>query len=166
MNKLRKVIRVFSGVNGWAFFLSVLLLITMCFVMTFEVVMRYAINRPTIWSTEITGYLVLALAFLGAAYVLRMGGHVRVEALTRLLPKKGQQIMNIISSIIAFIYISVLAWQIWRLTLNSYLMDTTSTSFLGTPLYIPQSFMAIGGFLLFVKVIGVIYENIVEFIRK
>lgn len=46
-----------------------------------EVVLRYGFNRPLTWVVEVSEYALLWMTFLGTSWVLRQGGHVRVDIL-------------------------------------------------------------------------------------
>ena len=46
---------------------------------TYEVLMRYFLERPTFWAVDLSEYAMLWAAFLAAPWVLRCEGHVRVE---------------------------------------------------------------------------------------
>src|ERR671911_533557 len=46
---------------------------------TYEVVLRYAFNTPTIWSFDVTYMLYAAIFMLGAAYALHKGAHIRTD---------------------------------------------------------------------------------------
>ncbi len=46
-----------------------------------EVLLRYGFNRPLAWVDEISEYALLWMTFLGTSWVLRQGGHVRVDIL-------------------------------------------------------------------------------------
>lgn len=46
-----------------------------------EVVLRYGFNRPLSWVDEVSEYALLWMTFLGTSWVLRQGGHVRVDIL-------------------------------------------------------------------------------------
>lgn len=53
---------------------------------TYEVVVRYFFNSPTIWAVDLAEYTLLAVTFLGAPYLLRINGHVRIAILADRLP--------------------------------------------------------------------------------
>lgn len=57
---------------------------------------RYFLNAPLRFSHElIENYLMVAIVFLPAAYIWRIGGHVRVDLLQRQLPVKWREILEV-----------------------------------------------------------------------
>lgn len=72
------VLRKIGGISLW--------LIGGIFVIELvDVVLRYFLLRPLAWSIELCEYLMFTMTFLGTAWLLREGGHIRVEFLDAFL---------------------------------------------------------------------------------
>src|SRR2546430_9925455 len=54
---------------------------------TFDVLMRYFLDRPQLFVDELASFLQVFVVFAGLAYTFRAGGHVRVDLLTSSLPR-------------------------------------------------------------------------------
>ena len=91
-------------------YLAVAIMIALVGSVCYEVVMRYFFNAPTRWVVEFSEYALLQLAFLGAAWVLREEAHVSVEMVTELLPRRGREIMFLITSIIGALTCALFFW--------------------------------------------------------
>jgi TRAP-type C4-dicarboxylate transport system permease small subunit len=82
-----------------------------------EIFMRYFLNRPQIWAVEVTEYAMLYLTFLGAAWLLREEGHVRLDIIFVLLKPRSQALLSCLTSIFGIIVFSVLVfygtWSTW-----------------------------------------------------
>ena len=71
-----RAIDKFTDLTGtWVAWLN----IPLVFVVTWEVVARYAFNAPTLWSFDITYMLYGTIFMLGAAYALHKGAHIRTD---------------------------------------------------------------------------------------
>ncbi|MDP3768569.1 MAG: TRAP transporter small permease subunit, partial [Dehalococcoidia bacterium] len=57
------------------------ILLFMAGAVLYEVFMRYLFNQPTRWVIEFSEYMLLYMALLAGAWVLKQEGHVRVEML-------------------------------------------------------------------------------------
>lgn len=154
------------SINRWAFYVSAVLLFSMMLIMLYEVIMRYAFNAPTIWSTEVTGYLVVIICFLGLGHVLHLGGHVNVDTVQRLFSKRIQVILNLIFSLLTLAYIALLLWQSGLMAWNSYRLDINASSLFGTPQWIPQLFLPLGSLLLCLQLIRFIFEYAAGIIKR
>ncbi len=105
------------------------------------------LGHPTTWGFEITLYALIAGAYLANAQALRYGNHFRVRVLLTLFPRAAR----------------FLDWLAWGTTLAfgavilaagatfvqySYVNDIRAPTLLGTPMWIPQSALPLGGLAL------------------
>ncbi len=70
----------------------------MMLVVCAEVLLRDGFNRPISWMVEINEYALLWITFLGSAWVLRSGGHVRVDIVLQFLSPAALRVCGMISS--------------------------------------------------------------------
>ena len=95
----------------YAFVLAaVAILVALVCGVTFEVVMRYAFNKPTRWVVEFSEYALLYLAFLGGAWVLKEEGHVKVELLIEVLPPRVRATLHVITSLVGAGVCGLFCW--------------------------------------------------------
>ena len=87
--------------------LTVLLIAAMCY----EVIARYGLNSPTVWSIDLSFMFNGAMFLLAAGYTLRMDRHVRVDILSARMPVRVQNALNVI--LLACIFIPCIAWLGW-----------------------------------------------------
>jgi len=74
--KLVRVIDKFTDTTGtWVAWLNVPLMLCV----SYEVMMRYLFDAPTIWVFDITYMLYGTIFMLGAAYALHKGAHIRTD---------------------------------------------------------------------------------------
>ena len=141
-----------SAVSGQVLLLGMTLLITV------DVLGRATLGKSTLVSTEISGYALVAIVFLGLAYTLRMERHVRIELLTRNLSPRKQQQLEIAVLILSMVFIAWLAWATCGPVVLNYIQRHTSITYLHTPMWIPYLFVPVGtGMLaiaLLIEVIG------------
>ena len=63
-----------------------------------EIIMRYFFNRPLSWVVELTEYGLLYVTFLGAAWLLRNGGHVQVDIIVNSMSERWRKRCAVFSS--------------------------------------------------------------------
>ena len=85
-----------------AFALSAVLVMCLAVFVFYEVVARYVVGRPTIWVNEVSGYLLVATTFLAGGWVLRQGGHVRMEMLEEMTGPRGRAALALFGNLIAW----------------------------------------------------------------
>jgi len=75
-----------------------------------NVVLRYFFNKPLLGTETVSEFFLLWLTFLGAAWVLRRGKHVRIDILVNRLNPKTQTVINLILSIIGAVIFFFIVW--------------------------------------------------------
>jgi len=103
-----------------------------------EVIGRSFFGHATIWVTEVTTYLVVAITFLGAAFVVGRDANVRVDLLPGLLaPAQRRNLMTALTWISICVTLMVL-WATTGFWRDNFESGARSWSLLNTPLWIPQ----------------------------
>ncbi len=94
-----------------AFILGAMTLITFV-----NVVLRYGFNSSLIWGLEVTLILFAWLVLLGISYGFKVTSHLGVDAITNMLPHRGQRIAALFSAFACVLYALLLlkgAWDYW-----------------------------------------------------
>lgn len=99
MSKLVYAIESLSIWVGRAFGWCILIL---TFSVTFEVVMRYFFNDPTVWAFDMMVQMYGALFLMAGPYALAQDGHVRGDVLYRLFPVRMQGFIDFILYLLFF----------------------------------------------------------------
>ena len=103
--------RYFIVANRAIIFLMMVVMTTLVFV---NVVARYAFNFSIIWAEEVSQYLMIWIAYLGAGLALREGRHVALEMLHDRLPLAlGRKVRMVVGGLVlAFLgAVTVLGFQ-------------------------------------------------------
>ena len=144
---MRRVCKVAMVLAGTATFVMMLLV-------TVEVLSRNIFNVSTMIADEMGSYLLVALTFLGLAPTLRDGGFIRVDVYRERTRGAVRAGLDVAIVLLAVGYTVILDWYLWGLAANSYRLGTTSIQVARTPLWIPQTVMAIGGTLLLAELLS------------
>ena len=92
-------------------FVAMGLAIVLIGTMGWEVIARYGLNRPTVWSIDISFMCNGAMFLLAAGYTLRMDRHVRIDVLSARMPAGVRNTINAIFLI--GVFIPCIAWLGW-----------------------------------------------------
>jgi C4-dicarboxylate transporter DctQ subunit len=138
------------------------LVILMMLIVLFEVFMRYVIGNPPAISDEIAPYMLVILAFGGAAYGFLIKGHVRVTALTEKLPPKVANWLRIFTLGLVLIYSAIVLQGSVGYLARSFEIGEKSTSWIRVPLQIPKMALPVGFALLALLVITSIIKGLQE----
>jgi len=156
-----KVNSIFNRTLGITAILGGILLGFMLFSVCLEVVLRYVVGRPTVWVTEITGYLLVYIPFLVAAWVLRREGHVRMDLVLNQLSPKTQSLVNVITSIVGAIVCLLIAWYGIKVTWDHYQTGFLTMTLLMLPKWPLLAVIPVGSFLLFIQLLRRTYNYLV-----
>jgi TRAP-type C4-dicarboxylate transport system permease small subunit len=115
--------------------------------------MRYAFSITYIGIFELTEYSLLWMTFMGAAYIMKNNGHVRVDAVINLLNPKNGAIMNMIASVISLFILMVVTFYSTKLTLHDFRTDFTLSGILKPVKWPIEIIIPIGFFMLFLQVL-------------
>jgi C4-dicarboxylate transporter, DctQ subunit len=147
---LESFYRILKKVNTFCAFVAGLVLLFITLSIFVDVVLRYFFSSPTIWVTEVSTYLFLYLIFLGTAYALQQGTHIRVTFLLEHLNLKLKRIISIFTSLFAMIFTAVLLWQSSLMTWSAFSQHWTSPTMLNAPMTYVYVAMVIGSLMLLV----------------
>ena len=160
MKLLAKVSVVFDRAIDYLAVLSGILAVFMMLSVCADVVLRYFLNRPIKGVTEITEMCIVALTFLGAAWLLKKEGHVRIDVLVDRLSPRSQALLNGITSIVGVIICLALAWYSANLAVDHFQRGVTTFTVLKIVTYPRFIIIAVGSFLLSIQFIRRSYGNL------
>jgi len=118
---------------------------------TIDVLMRYVFSKTYVGLFELTEYSLLWMTFMGAAYIMRNNGHVRVDAVTNLLNPRNRAILDGIASVIGMFILLVVTWYSAKLTLHDFQTDFTLSGILRPVKWPIEIIIPIGFFMLFLQ---------------
>ncbi len=120
----------------------------MVLITCYEVVMRYAFNRPSMWVMEYTLFILLFIIYLGAGYTESQGGHVRVDIVPSFLRGRAKITLDLVGTLLALIYAFFLAGAVWTEAMLMLKNHMTTSMAMRTPLFPIQVTIFVGVLLL------------------
>ena len=108
---MQRLLHMMDRIEDAMSFGAVLLLVGITLAVCLEVFMRYALNDPLVWVVELSEYSLLYICFLGAAWALREGNHVRVDIFLSAFSQRWRRRFGVVSSILGLcISLVLLIW--------------------------------------------------------
>ncbi|MFH1487296.1 MAG: TRAP transporter small permease [Pseudomonadota bacterium] len=155
--------------TGWKFFdmvvrlfaiLAGILLLLVTLFVSYSVVVRYMGFSPPIWILQYTEYALLWVTFLGATWLLKQDGHIRIDTLVTRFSSKNQRKFDIVSALLAAAVCFVIAWFGARTTIDLYRRDIMDVKGVILPMYPLFLIIPLGGLMLLIQCIRRLFENI------
>ena len=152
MNKLmRQFIRCVDCLTEAAGKLCAAGLFAIGFIVTFEVLMRYWFNAPTIWADEVSRILQLWVVFLASAGVLKQRQMITVTVLLRDPTSLRRRLAETLAIAVLAVFMGVVVYYGFQLWLKATLAGHTTDSYLAAPLLLTRAPVWLGGALLLLQ---------------
>jgi TRAP-type C4-dicarboxylate transport system permease small subunit len=113
-----------------------------------QIVMRGVFNVPMSGAEELARYFLICLTFLGAAYVTREGGQIRMEEVQAMLPPKPRWMLQLVIELAGIAMFATL-FVAGVVTIGHNLNNQTAT--LEMPFWLFMGPLAVGALLLVVE---------------
>lgn len=94
--------------------LLVLILGGLVLVAVGQIVLREFFSFGFIWANELQNLMVLWLAMIAAVAACRDNRHIRIDALSHVLPDKFIRFSRVFVDLFAAVVCITIAWQVWR----------------------------------------------------
>ncbi len=156
INAVRKVLFVISACS---IAVTVILIIM-------GLVSRGVFGKGLVFTEEFSNYFTALMVFTGLGYTLRKGGHINVDLVTQLLPKRIQLLLAFIVSLLGALYVAILTWQSTKMFITAIKIGQLSNYPLRTPLGYVQIIMAFGLFIFFLEILAAIVQAFKKMIGK
>ena len=131
MNYYDKLVK-YSG------YLASALFITIGFIVSYEVIMRYLFNSPTIWVNEVSRFLQIWATYLALTYSFHKNDFIRITVIYDRLNDKGKKILDFISFIFILIFSSFVVYFGWLIAYDSLKVGRTSSTILDVPSFLTE----------------------------
>jgi TRAP-type C4-dicarboxylate transport system permease small subunit len=125
-------------------YISGVLILAAMLTVCYGVLLRYVLGISTVWQLELSTYFLMFAAFVGGAYGLKHGDHVKIDLLVERLPEKGQLYVRLLAAVLGFLFIGVvalIAYALWWETTES---GRTSGTAWNVPLTYPYFIVPLG----------------------
>jgi TRAP-type C4-dicarboxylate transport system permease small subunit len=110
---------------------------------SYDVTMRYFLDRPQLFVDDVASFLQVLLIFGGAAYTFRAGGHVRVDLLTGHVRPAVRAWLRLGTLLLGVVFLAVVIWVTTQSAITAYRYGRVSAVML-YPLWLPMACIPAG----------------------
>lgn len=132
-------------------FLAGALLVGAVLIVCFEIWMRYFARKPQVWTVEVCEYILFAIAFLGAPWLLKKGGHVSIDIVAAQMGPKTQIYLGLFSKAMGVLISAIVCGFSMGTSWDSYVSGVVVIKTLSIPKYYFLMLIALGYFLLLIE---------------
>ncbi|MFZ0449562.1 MAG: TRAP transporter small permease [Desulfatiglandaceae bacterium] len=148
MDRVEKVLAfVEKGMALLAGFLLFFIALSMCL----SIALRTLGLQVPLWSVQFNEYSLLWLTFLGGAWLLRKGGHVSLDILTRRLRGTGLKRLQVLHAVMGLVICGLLAWFSGAVTWDLFVRGVMDVRAVDVPQYLILSIVFLGFLLMAIE---------------
>lgn len=154
-----KIIGAITKLNSAAAFLSGFAVLLISLMYGVEAFSRNLFNRPLEITSSLPQFFMIYVVFLGSAYCLQQGGHIRIEIILDKLNNHYRRIFNFIGYSISALFIGVLLWKGVILTLRSYAAGWQTFTTIQVPIAFINAAIPLGSILMLLALLIVLIQQ-------
>lgn len=128
--------RIIERISDWGLISSGILILIMSFLATYGVGRRYLFDDPEPYSYELSTIFLTVCVVLAVSGLQRYKRHLRVDFIANYMSPRVQGIlMDIVTPLLALVFVSIITWESWDITMYSLSVGETSQSAWEEPLW-------------------------------
>lgn len=143
----RAVTRVNRFIGRWV---SLAVLIIFALLLA-DVVMRYLVGSPTIWTAELATLIFGVYAIIGGGFLLAERGHVNVDIFYGRMSQKRRSVLDVLTWPLFLLFVGVLLWQGWNIASEAIDDMERSNSIWKAPLWPTKAMIPVAAILLLLQ---------------
>ena len=157
---MQKLLLFVDSISTWIGQAFSWLIVSLTFLITWEVFSRYALDHPHAWAFDVMIQMYGTLFMMSGAYTLAKAGHVRGDVLYGFFSPRTQASLDLLLYVLFFIPgVVALAWAGYTYASESWaIREYSSITSDGPPIYPFKTIIPLAGTILLI-------QGIVEIIR-
>jgi TRAP-type mannitol/chloroaromatic compound transport system permease small subunit len=157
---MQRILLTVDKISTWVGHIFSWLIVTLTFLITYEVFSRYALNDPHPWAFDAMLMMYGTLFMMAGAYTLSKNGHVRGDVLYGFFPPRLQAALDLTLYVIFFLPgVVALCWAGYVYAGESWaILERSNITSEGPPIYPFKTVIPLAG-------VFILVQGMVEMIR-
>jgi C4-dicarboxylate transporter DctQ subunit len=136
---------------------TVTVMLSLMTLLTFlQVVLRYGFNSGFTWALELTTVFFAVMIFVGISYGVRIGAHIGVDALVRLMPSGPRRATSIVVVLLCLLYAGIVIVGSWTYVSKMYVVGVELED-MPVPIWLVRAILPLGYVLLTLRFAQVLW---------
>lgn len=146
--------RAIDRVSDTSAILSDVMVVVIAAMLFVEVILRYGLNMPTIWTQDVAVALQLWFTYLAMAHALRHREMIRITAIAGMLGPNGRRAVEAFSLLVVLAFSLMAVWFATDIMMDSIRLGRRQPTMLEMPNWISELPVIIGFALLALQALG------------
>lgn len=160
MKVLAQIAKLYDKLLDLMAFMACILILVIMVGVSVDVVCRYLFNAPILGVLEITEYLLLLICMLGAAWLLRINGHVNIDIVIGYLDGKKKAALNLVMDSICAVVCGFIVYLGAITTWDNFQRGIVDIKVLEVPKYLYLMTIPIGFFFLTIEFLRKVFGHV------
>lgn len=166
MSSLHKIYSGYTAVERYFNIFAMILIVAMMLMVTGDVAGRYLFHSPLTGALELTEFFMVGIVYAALAYTQFSKGHINIELLVDRYSPRKKLIVETISLFIGLGFFALVLWQGGRMAWVAWqIREIAFTAAMSMPVYPAKFMVPIGSFLMCIRFIAQIAENLGVLLR-
>jgi len=145
-----------NAINSLEEIIIALLLASMTLLVFVEVVLRFGFGTGIMWGEELTLHLSAWMVLFGASYGIKVGSHIGVDALVKILPSAVRKVISAAAILACLFYCALFIQGAW-VYLSKMHMIGIELEDMPIPKWIAHSILLIGMVLIALRLLQLLW---------
>jgi TRAP-type transport system small permease protein len=115
-----------AAMDSTLYVFAAFLMAVVCITVLLQILFRYFLNNPLIWSEELSRYLYIWICMIGWVIATKNRVHIRVNFFADMFPEKVQKLISLLNNILLIIFSAFLVYYGLILSIRN-IHDSTIT---------------------------------------
>lgn len=134
-----------------------ILLAAMTLLVFVEVVLRFGFGTGYMWAEELTLHLSAWMVLFGVSYGIKVGSHIGVDALVKIMPSAARRVISSIAVIACLVYCGLFMQGSWVYLTKIHMIGIEMED-LPVPKWLAHSILFISMVLMAIRLIILLYN--------
>ena len=128
-----------------------------------EIIARAFFNESLLIVVQTTSWLLLASSFLGAAWTLKEGGHIKIDILTERTPPRMRTAVALLVHLVGTVLFVAFTYYVWQDLVEKYVTKVTGETIFRFPMWWAYVAFFVGAVAFALQFMGLTVERAKEF---
>lgn len=144
-------------INGLEETIIALLLASMTLLVFVEVVLRFGFGQGMMWAQELTLHISAWMVLFGVSYGIKVGSHIGVDALVKIMPRKIRRIISGIAVMACLAYTAFFTQGAWVYLAKMHKIGIELDD-MPIPKWIAHSILLIGMIMIAIRLLQLLWD--------
>ena len=148
-----RFIRVLAATEKWFAFTGAACVALIMLAVTIQVITRYVFNIQFPGVYESTELLIVAVVYLGLAYIESENGHIKMDLLIDKLHGRKRKVLDVIILLLSIALFIVMTYKTGEYAIHEFIIGDVAMGIITWPLWPSKIFVPVGTALLCVRLV-------------